>query len=256
MSAHASFFNAHFPVVFDADRPDYYSEYPKRLIRIKKGRISQQAEKSVFFEVGGPNIIDGFEQEGYYVLGTGGVAQFYPGSQLNRYFKNFLYYGRELEIDVFTDRSEAHFPLNHTSEIIERLKDKNKWFLFINAPETHYPYDLGQGIHPKIEKWLPALRTGLGLAEGKEFETVPDEIFQIMHHEQIKALEYFDEKLKKFIEQLPREQDILFIICGDHGECFGETFMNRRRWGHIISAPSVFAVPLVIGILPVNKSQP
>jgi membrane-anchored protein YejM (alkaline phosphatase superfamily) len=253
-AAHASFFNAHFPVNLDADRPDYYSEYPKRLIRIKKGRISQKEEKKVLFEVEGSNIIEGFEQKGYYVLGAGGVAQFYPGSQLNQYFKNFIYCGEDLKTDPFTDRSESHFPLNHISEITEKLKNKAKWFLFINAPETHYPYDSGKGIHPEMKKWLSALRTGLSLAEGKEFETVPDEVFRIMHGEQIKALENFDQKLKKLIEELPRNQDILFIICGDHGECFGETFMGRRRWGHIISAPSVLEVPLVIGTLPAKKS--
>jgi len=37
----------------------------------------------------------------------------------------------------------------------------------------------------------------------------------------------------------------MLIVCGDHGECFGE----NMYWGHGYSIPPVMEVPLLISFL-------
>lgn len=248
--AHASFFNAHLPVALGEDGPPYYVEYPHRLWRIEKGQVSKQAEKNTLVSLTGKHIFEGFEQLGYYVLGAGGVSQFYPGSLLSQYFQNFLYYGFDLEMDAFSRRLPAHFALSHSEEIADRLTGKDSWFLFINAQETHYPYNTVEGIHAEVRRLFPKLRRSLNLGEGIDLREIPSKIFEKLHTLQIQALEYVDWELRQLIAKLPRHQDIMFVICGDHGECFGEIFAGRKRWGHMLPAPQVLEVPLVIGTLP------
>ena len=62
---------------------------------------------------------------------------------------------------------------------------------------------------------------------------------------QIEALESIDYKLGQLFDFLPKETFV--VICGDHGENFGEYFAGKRRWGHLFPSPEVMEVPLVMG---------
>ena len=44
---------------------------------------------------------------------------------------------------------------------------------------------------------------------------------------QRKALEHIDSKLRQLLKALPKEREILVIVCRDHGENFGE-YVARR----------------------------
>lgn len=245
--AHTAFFAGHLPVVLDNPPAPYYSESVRQLWRIKTGAGS---EKKVGLALEGNNILEGYRKLGFYVLGVGGVTQFNDGSQLRSYFEDdFLYYGLNLDEEPLGPRKKENFPLHHVDEIITKLKGKDKWFLFINCPETHYPYDTGDGISGKIEKWYPKLKQQLNLREAKEELSIPDSIYSQLHSIQKHALEYIDKGIGTLIEKLPKDRETLVVICGDHGENFGEYFLKKRRWGHMLPSKEVLGVPLLIGMI-------
>ncbi|MDZ4256787.1 MAG: sulfatase-like hydrolase/transferase, partial [archaeon] len=140
----------------------------------------------------------------------------------------------------------SQFALTHVNEIVDHLSPHDKWFLFLNARETHYMYDTGNGIPKKIRDYFPALKTAYNLREhtGMEF---PSWLGKRLHRLQIEALETLDARLKTLITHLPGEQDILMVICADHGENLGETYLGKPRFGHEIASPHVINVPLLIG---------
>lgn len=64
-----------------------------------------------------------------------------------------------------------------------------------------------------------------------------------LHEAQIQALESIDEKIEILVNSL--RKPLLIVICGDHGECFGED-MN---WGHGYPLPKVLEVPLLVAFI-------
>jgi membrane-anchored protein YejM (alkaline phosphatase superfamily) len=239
--AHVAFFAGHLPNVLNCP------EQKRQLWKIQTGRV-QDFDAEILLD--GKNIIEGYKKMGFYILGVGGVTQFNTGSQLRDYFgEQFLYYGLNLDEEPLYSRKKNHFALNYPEKIVQQLKDKDKWFLFINCPETHYPYDFGDGFDSNISEWYPKLTNQLNEKESEKDLNIPDEIYKQLHTMQIRALESLDEKLGELIKQLPSNREILVIICGDHGESFGEEFEGRKRWGHIIPAPKVMQVPFIRGII-------
>lgn len=57
---------------------------------------------------------------------------------------------------------------------------------------------------------------------------------------QVEAAEFLDSRLPRLFSTLP--QDTIVILCGDHGDCFGED----GYWGHGFNHPAVLEVPLAI----------
>ncbi len=242
--AHAAFFSGHLPVVLDECELPYYSESAKQLWRIKTGPARDSKSSGLLLE--GNNVLDGYRNLGYYVLGVGGVTQFTERSFLRSYFsEDFLYYGLNLDEEPLESRIEESFPLNHIDEITGYLDNRDKWFIFLNCPETHYPYDCGNGISKDVEKYFPLLKKSLNLREAdKEF---PEDFSQKLKTMQRESLESIDYKLGQLFNSLPKKRDFLVVICGDHGENFGEYFAGKQRWGHLFPSPEVMEVPLVIG---------
>lgn len=242
--AHHSFFAGHLPVVLEEPLTDYYSEAACQLWRIKTGRTLEEKRRSgLLFEAN--NVVAGYRDMGFKVLGAGGVSQFSAGSCLRAYFgDDFLYFGPNLDEEPLRARDPGTFPLNNVETIVENLADHDKWFLFVNCPETHYPYDIGDGIPPDVSAAYPALRGCLNLREGA---AVPDSVGPKLRDMQRTALEYLDGHLGKLFEMLPKRRDTVVVICADHGENFGERFAGKARWGHMVPSTEVMEVPLVIG---------
>ena len=54
------------------------------------------------------------------------------------------------------------------------------------------------------------------------------------------AAEFLDGRLPGLFSSIP--VNTLVVLCGDHGECFGED----GYWGHGVNHPKVLEVPLAI----------
>jgi membrane-anchored protein YejM (alkaline phosphatase superfamily) len=249
-SAHPAFFAGHLPAVLEGKKEPYYSDSKKQLWRIATGPVRDSAPVGLLLK--GKDVLEGYRNLGFYVLGTGGVTQFAKGSQLRTYFGDeFLYYGLQLDEEPLSPRKKEHFPLNHIDEIVDRLAEHENWFLFVNCPETHYPYDIGDGISDEIQRSFPELKKVLNLREGET--KLSDDFADTLKEMQKRALESVDYKLGLLFDSMPRKKDTLMVICSDHGDNFGEYFAGRRRWGHMFPSPEVMQVPLVIGKLNGNR---
>ncbi|HEV2781369.1 MAG TPA: sulfatase-like hydrolase/transferase [Actinophytocola sp.] len=242
--AHHAFFAGHLPVVLEEPLTDYYSEAACQLWRIKTGRTLEEKRRfGLLF--GANNVVAGYRALGFKVLGAGGVSQFSDGSCLRAYFgDDFLYFGPNLDEEPLRERDPGTFPLNNIETIVRNLAGHDKWFLFVNCPETHYPYDIGNGIPADVLESYATLKGSLNLREGP---AVPASLGPRLREMQLIALEYLDGQLGKLFELLPRRRDIVVIVCGDHGENFGEHFAGKPRWGHMVPSREVMEVPLVIG---------
>ncbi|MFH0869664.1 MAG: sulfatase-like hydrolase/transferase [archaeon] len=243
--AHIAFFSGHLPAAFEEPKQAYYSECIKQLWRIRTGRATES--KPAGIELEGNNILGGYEKLGFYILGAGGVTQFAERSLLRQYFKEFLYCSKNLDEEPLNPRKKQEFPLTHIDEIVSRLKGHDRWFLFINCNETHYPYDTGEGVPLEIEKTYLDLKKRLNLREPANYSKLNKEICDGLKEMQIRALEKIDKRIEHLIAEIPKQRNILTVICADHGENFGEAFCGRQRFGHLIPTPEVMRVPLVIG---------
>ena len=239
LPAHLSFFMGYTPFVDEPPFEPYYSE-TRQLWRLRSSRSRKLNSVGMILE--GKNIIEGYRNIGWNTVGTGGVRWF-RNSTLTESFDKFLFFGSEDKTSVFVSRKKEDFSLNHQAEILKAVKD-DKYFLFVNCSETHVPYDFGEGMHAKeidsiIEKAAPLW----GCKHKYDIDKIDVTVDEIrkLHRLQIKAVESIDNKLKQLILKL--KKPLLVLICGDHGECFGE----NRLWGHGYPAKEVMEVPLIIG---------
>lgn len=240
LPAHMSYFAGYLPKVVDGEPIDYYSRGAKQLWRLSTARQKPAGKVGLLME--GATIVEGYRRRGYYCLGAGGVRWF-RSTLLTSHFDDFRFWGCDDATDVFAPRSPDDFALHHADELAQQLRPHKRWFLFLNAQETHAPYDVGFG-HPS-ETWA-ALAKAQPLWGGKRCEpaNAPDSRdFELLRAAQIRALEAVDERLAYLMDRLPGPK--LVVICGDHGEAFGENGL----YGHGFPAAEVVHVPLLVGTL-------
>jgi hypothetical protein len=249
-AAHTSMFLGHLPTIHSPQLP-YYNETVRQPWRITTGP-ARDAGKGCGMLFQGSNVIEGYQIRGYYRLGIGGVSQFSTGSFLRTAFpwSDFIYYGPDMDEEPLQERDWETFPLNHTNEVASQLNGHPDWFLFINCPETHYPYDWGSGIPAKVEENFPLLKYGLNL---RSHNLRPHDIDQLkttaslMHQMQIQAMTQLDKKLNSLFGKLRQisSKPIYVFACADHGENFGEGGL----FGHMHATKECLSVPLWMGIL-------
>lgn len=148
------------------------------------------------------------------------------------------------------DRYELMPAHNEFHSIVDRLeftRGKPR-FYFINAGETHYPYQL-QGEAP-----LPRLHGVHGtfkhLGDRATARPARQRFFsgrelKALKHKQIDCLEHLDGLLERLYAKCPPKTHI--IVTSDHGELFGED----GYFGHgPIMHEKVFEIPFVEGRVP------
>ena len=136
------------------------------------------------------------------------------------------------------------------------LAVKDKWFLFINCPETHYPYDWGEGIEEEIQlRAFPALKQALNLRSLVAPPKVGEELepYSLKLHEmQKRGVEVMDQKIGGLFLKLKEisSRQVYIVVCGDHGENFGEIGTTGvPLYGHMHPSEECLTVPLCMGIL-------
>jgi len=238
LPAHMAIFGGFLPNVREEPLRDFYSKECRQLWRLGRARHPQRPRHLLLLS--GDNIIEGYSNLGYRTIGAGGVRWFSSG-YLPSLFDEFHYWGPACDAtDKFAPRTEEDFALSYAQHIAERAAEAGRFFLFINAAETHAPYGTGRGqvdVDPILRRWSAHWNGASPLPYGKE----PAMDMALLHAAQIAALETIDRRMRVLLDMLPGP--MLVIICGDHGEAFGESSM----WGHDFPAGAVMDVPLWIG---------
>lgn len=242
LPAHAAIFGGFLPNVREEPLRDFYSKECRQLWRL--GRARRPARPRHLLLLPGADIVAGLREHGYRTIGAGGVRWFSSG-HFPALFDEFHYWGpRNDATDKFAPREAADFALSHAEHLIRRAREAGRFFLFVNAAETHAPYTTGEEaaeaeVYPVLRRWSSCWN---GAARLPRTEQARRDM-EMLHDRQIAALEVVDSRLGRLLDGLPGP--LLVIVCADHGEAFGEDSL----WGHDFPAPSVMEVPLWIGLI-------
>lgn len=219
-ASHASMFQGLLPHVFKDE--DYYNRFTLQMWRLQHRK---KVKARVVFPEGSTDIIDGFNKLGYFTCGVAAMGWFRNNRYLQSGWQAYQWTG-------IAGRKQVHW----TVEQIERQPDK-PFFAFINFGETHSPYKCeGQagleGDAPARERWK---RTG-GEATENEFDEASWKM-------QITCAEFLDARMGDLLQEFRRmNRDVTVVMCGDHGECFGE----EGQYGHGFYHPKIMEVPMLV----------
>lgn len=241
--AHMSFFVGYLPIVMNRNAPIYYNSELKQLWRLNTARY--RSPDSVGILLNGENVFDGYRKMGYKIIGGGGVGWF-NSKMLQSLFDEFHFVGPFNHDNIWRERKSDEFILNNYDKLLNSLRTSHKWFLFLNCAETHAPYDTGNSYTHEIKKLIEYSKSCWGGKINKAVELrISKELLKPLHNLQIDSVKIIDSRIKKFMEMLPNSKPILIVICGDHGEAFGEKYL----FGHGMSVVPVLDVPLIINII-------
>ncbi|WP_182085670.1 sulfatase-like hydrolase/transferase [Aureimonas sp. ME7] len=212
--SHSAMFVGFTPGISGAAQPLLDPKFGKLFKIVGAGHPGKGTEG---YELVGRNIVDGFRRLGYTTIGTAAMGWFDPatvtGGHLSDSFEHFFYAG-------------AYYLGNQMAWVNERLAEaEGNTFTFVNVGETHVPY------------WHEGAPWSADDNPCHPFQTVDRS--SECRSRQTACLEFADRLLAPLIE---RHMDGTIIICGDHGDCWGEDGL----WEHGIMHPMTTTVPLLI----------
>ena len=172
----------------------------------------------------GANVMEGLKKEGYTTIGAGSVRWFNDstptGRVLTQGFDHYRYMG-----DTSSLRQQVRWVTNKLADCGDRA------FVFLNVGETHVPYyhegALWDRQYNPCQPVRPGEKHGNDAAECRRRQRL--------------CLEYVDRQLEPLLERFASAN---IIVCGDHGDCWGED----DCWEHGISHPKTLEVPLVFRV--------
>jgi hypothetical protein len=183
------------------------------------------------FALSGASVMDGFRRRGYRTFGSGGVSWFDPstptGRRLTEDFEAFFYPGGSWHLRDQLGWLEAEM----------QATDSAPEFVFLNIGETHAPY------------YFEGAPWDSGDNPCRPFQQV--DRAEECRHRQRAALEFADGLLGPLLR---RFAGATILICGDHGDCWGEDGL----WEHGVSHEMTLTVPLLIRLRgsPVGQAGP
>jgi hypothetical protein len=213
--AHAAFFMGFTPGVADIAAPYVNPKFGK-IFRMNAGGFSGMAKPR--FDLDGPNIIEGLRRLGFAAIGTGAVGWFDPGTATGRVltdpFEEFYFPGNSWSLGAqlrWIDAALAKRPSPH--------------FVFLNIGETHVPYFHEGAPWDRQRNPCVPFRADNDAVECRRRQTA--------------CIEFVDSALASLLD---RFAEGLIIVCGDHGDAWGEGGL----WEHGISHDVVLEVPLLL----------
>jgi hypothetical protein len=216
--SHAAMFAGFTPGIADVAAPLLNPKFGKLF---KLGGAAFAGQTTPVFALDGRNVVDGFRRLGYATIGSGAVAWFDPRTAapqlLTGEFDHFFYPG-----NAWSLRRQ----LAWIGERLRHVRDAPV-FVFLNVGETHAPY-YHQGA-----PWQPA-----------DNPCIP---FQRRDRRadcalrQRACVEYVDAAVAPLLDHFA---DATTVICGDHGDCWGEDGL----WEHGMSHPMTLTVPLLMRV--------
>jgi membrane-anchored protein YejM (alkaline phosphatase superfamily) len=214
--AHHAFFVGILPNV--SEPIPYYNRFTRQLIGLIEVGESPIKKLTYFTVVSDRDAVDGLRRAGFQTVGTGAMNWFRQSSLTSSFERFEVLRNADAQI-------EYH---------LRKLDLSSPFFAFMNFGETHDPFDYRGKTKPcpvRIQarrmSW-PPVESG---PVGREHDA---------YWHQVEALEYLDGQIARLFAALP--SNTIAVVCGDHGECFGE----EGYWGHGINHPKVFEVPLGI----------
>jgi len=223
--SHATFTMAAHHALFAGKLPHSFNEAEffdtaaaggrRRVVRKQIWRLDNpESKRESRMAVVGRNIKDGFRRLGFTTIGTGAMNWFNPklpaSEQLTCDFDHYAYFPDPVSGDGRNLEQQIAWAL----DVIARAK--TPYFLFINVGETHHRY-WAKG-HDLTADW--------GDAEG-------------CARAQRASLEYVDKLIGELFGEL---ENFFAVVCGDHGDCWGEDGL----WGHGFYHPMVMQVPMTV----------
>lgn len=226
LPAHVAMFNGFLPHCFDAE--PFYNRFVQQLWRISHRSV--KIKPLVTFDLGTPNVVAGFRERGYFTTGLAAMDWFRDAKILQQGFSAFEVTG--------TGARAQH------EKLFKQLASRPKQavFAFINYGETHSPFKYEGMAEEKIA--APDDRFSLARLFNQQGVRQKEWTFDEKHFRmQVAAAHFMDAvtgDLLAFIKSRGRPATV--ILCGDHGECFGE----EGLFGHAIYHEKVMEVPLLI----------
>lgn len=158
----------------------------------------------------GDSFIRGLEKVGYQTICLGGVGFFNKRTEINRILPGFFMESAWRTAFSCHIKESFDHQLEWLEKRMERQAPEQKVFLYVNVDSIHYPNSF----------YLP---------DEKEDN--------VRTH--AAALRYVDARLPRLFELFSRRGDTFYIICSDHGTCYGEDGYHF----HCVSHEIVYTVP-------------
>ncbi len=215
LPAHMAMFVGKFPHV-NAELP-FFNRFVASLFRIPPG--GHPTKSYIEFPPGTQSIFQGFEARGYETVGLGAVGWF-RHSVLQQPFQHFSFSGIDLA--------------GQLRELEARMAGADKPLaILLNIGETHEPYEFES-----------TKRTGRERASRRRmFDRDNVGFLRDEFEKQVACCEFVDASLGRFFEVVASAiGETVVVVCGDHGECFGEDGL----YGHGFYHQKVIEVPILI----------
>jgi arylsulfatase A-like enzyme len=187
LPAHMAFFSGYFPNVMELPHEDYYSREKRQLWRLSRAKEKQR--DSYHLRLEGDTLWEGFRAAGYHLLGAGGVRWFLTET-LTAGFDRFVFRGPADYHNWFAERSGDDFVLARPEELVDQLPAGRPWFLFVNALETHAPYN--DGVLPLPEEARQIIKRGSAIWAGRTANMLDTDLtpadYHVLHRLQVRAM--------------------------------------------------------------------
>ncbi len=219
LASHAAMWVGTTPGLAHSDRP---------VLNPKRGRLFRLSNALVpagpgdVFALEGATIIEGFARRGYRTLGTGAVDWFDTSTPTGRAlvapFQRFRFERGPAALEA---------QLTWLAAQLDEVAD-TPVFCFLNVAETHVPYWHQGANWPKSENPCRPFA-------GASNDTA------LCRQRQRASLEHVDRVLDPLLTAFAQST---VMVCGDHGDCWGEDGL----WEHGIWHPKAMEVPLWVRV--------
>jgi membrane-anchored protein YejM (alkaline phosphatase superfamily) len=226
LPAHVAMFQGFLPHAFCGE--PFYNRFCQQLWRIGHRRI--HIKPLVTFPMGTRNVVTGFRDRGYFTAGVAAMDWFRDAEVLREGFDKFQVTGR-------CARKQNDLLISW----LDRASAGRDCFAFVNYGETHSPFEFeGQTTMPPcVTEQFDRTRLWNQAGILKEPWTFDDQAFC----QQVLCAEYLDARTGELLDYFRRRgRPTTVVVCGDHGECFGENGL----FGHAFYHEKVMEVPLLM----------
>ncbi|MCE0557869.1 STM4013/SEN3800 family hydrolase [Motilimonas sp. E26] len=205
-AAHHAIFSGFFPTPID-------DPLAPRLMAVDfHGSRSIDKNTQVFQQA---TIVEGLAEQGYQTLCIGGVGFFNKLTPLGQTLPNLFQHSYWSEQTGVTAPDSTERQIDQAIHLLKQAPVAQKAFLFINISAIHQPNYFYSARH---------------LEQGCKED-------DLRSHGA--ALCYVDSQLQRLFDYFKSRRDTLFILCSDHGTCYGEQGYSGHRLAH----ETVWTVP-------------